>query len=76
MFLMNHALANLRFPVLSALEAIGEALVIGHCLVNTLCAGLDERTVLNDLGNVLKMFKVRPNAENLLVGPRAYQRPR
>jgi hypothetical protein len=54
MFLVHHALANLRLPVLSALETIGVALVIGHCLVDTLCAGLDERTVLNNLENVLE----------------------
>jgi hypothetical protein len=48
-FLVDHALANLRLPVLSALETVGIALVISHCLVDTLCAGLNERTVLDDL---------------------------
>jgi hypothetical protein len=58
MFLVNHALANLRLPVLSALEAVGVALVIGHCLVDTLCAGLNEWTVLDNLSDVLERFGV------------------
>jgi hypothetical protein len=76
MFLVNHALANLRLPVLSPLEAIGVALVIGHCLVNTLCAGLNEGTILNDLCNMSEEFGIERKAENLPVGSKAYQRPR
>jgi hypothetical protein len=76
MFLVNHALANLRLPVLGALEAVGVALVISHCLVNTLCAGLDERTILNDLGNMSEECVMKLKAEDLLVGSKAYQRPR
>ena len=49
---MNHALSNLRLPVLGALKAVGVALVIGHCSVYAFCAGLDEWTVLDDLGYV------------------------
>jgi hypothetical protein len=75
-FLVNHALANLRLPVFSALEAIGVALVIGHCLVDTLCAGLNERTVLDNLDMMLEGCGVMKSAENLLVGSKAYQRPR
>jgi len=52
--LVYHALTNVRLPVLSTLETIGVALVISHCLVDTLCAGLNERTVLNDLSKVLE----------------------
>jgi hypothetical protein len=58
MFLVHHALTNLRLPVLSALETVGVALVIGHRLIDTLCACLDERTVLNDLDNMLELYEV------------------
>jgi hypothetical protein len=51
MFLVHHTLSNLRLPVLGTLETVRVALIIGHCLVNTLCAGLNERTVLNNLEN-------------------------
>jgi hypothetical protein len=76
MFLVNHALTDLRLPVLGALETVGIALVVGHCFVDTLCASLNERTVLDDLENVLEKSGVNWNAEDLLVGSKAYQRPR
>jgi hypothetical protein len=53
---MNHTLSNLRLPILSALESIGVALVIGHCLIDTFCAGLDEGTVLDDLNDMSGEF--------------------
>ena len=64
-YLVYHALANLRLPVLSALEAVGVALIIGHCLVDTLGAGLDERTVLDDLDIMLAQSGVGESVEKL-----------
>lgn len=75
-YLMYHALTNLRLPILSALEAVGVALVIGHGLVDTLGAGLDERTILDNLDKRLEVFEAWGMRVNLQVGSKAYQQPR
>lgn len=65
MVLMYHALSNLRLPVFGALEAVGVALVVGHCSVDAFCAGLDEGTVLDDLMDVLVCVIIQRSVERL-----------